>query len=269
MSEANLTKPDPFKTPIHPAALLFPELPADELRDLADNIKKHGLREPIALTHDGSQIVDGRNRLKGCKLAGVVPIFTKIGANVDPWDYVLSANLHRRHLTPAQRREVVAAVLKNKPEASNRRIAKQTKTHHETVQTVREEMEGRGEIRHVDKRTDTKGRQQPAERAKPAPAVKAQKPARDESDELTGKQKTEAKPIARRVELVEYVEARIDFAREAYEHYWDDSLSKHLREALENFKMKRTPMDIAKQAYRNLGSPSARQAFDRWRKQEG
>jgi hypothetical protein len=62
---------DPFQTPIHAAALLFPEMSADELRDLAADIKKRGLLRPIRLL-DG-MILDGRNRhelLLGWPLVG-------------------------------------------------------------------------------------------------------------------------------------------------------------------------------------------------------
>jgi hypothetical protein len=38
--------------PIHPASELFPLLGADELRELADDIEKHGLRESAALYND-------------------------------------------------------------------------------------------------------------------------------------------------------------------------------------------------------------------------
>ena len=44
-------------------------------------------------------------------------------------------------------------------------IAKQTRADHKTVGTVRAELEGRGEIPHVAKVTDTKGRKQPVRKA--------------------------------------------------------------------------------------------------------
>ena len=50
---------------------------------------------------------------------------------------MLSANIHRRHLTAEQKREIIAAVLKAQPEKSNRTIAKQTKVDDKTVAAVR------------------------------------------------------------------------------------------------------------------------------------
>src|SRR5262245_55299485 len=60
--------------PIHPAADLFPMMSPDELRALAEDIKKNGLRYPIVfcLADDGKGrlLLDGRNRLDAMELAG-------------------------------------------------------------------------------------------------------------------------------------------------------------------------------------------------------
>jgi hypothetical protein len=123
---------DPYATPAHPCAELFPLMPDDELHDLAADIKKKGLVYTM-IVQDG-MILDGRNRLKACKLAGVKGEDLKfIPCETDPLEFVLSCNLHRRHLTPAQRREVIAAVLKQRPEKSDRQVAKQTQTDHKTA----------------------------------------------------------------------------------------------------------------------------------------
>jgi hypothetical protein len=85
----------------HPAANLFPMLSEDARRALADDIAVNGQREPIVLWE--GQILDGRNRLAACDLAGVVPVFKALAHCPDPVAYVLSANLHRRHLTDDDR----------------------------------------------------------------------------------------------------------------------------------------------------------------------
>jgi ParB-like nuclease domain len=87
-------------------------------------------------------------------------------SDADPYDYVLSANVHRRHLTNEQKRELIAKVIKAKPELSDRQIGTKTGTDHKTVAKVRTQTEGRGEIPHVETRTDTAGRQQPASKAR-------------------------------------------------------------------------------------------------------
>ena len=88
--------------PVHPAAELFPMMSAEELQGLADDIREHGQREPVIL-FDGA-VLDGRNRLRACELAGVEPRFVTVESEevVDPIAFVLSLNRHRRHLTPAQ-----------------------------------------------------------------------------------------------------------------------------------------------------------------------
>jgi hypothetical protein len=78
--------------------------------------------------------------------------------------FIISADVHRRHLKPKQRREIVADFLKADPTATDRAIAEKAKVDKNTVAKVRREKETRGEIHHVGKRTGTKGRQPPAEK---------------------------------------------------------------------------------------------------------
>jgi hypothetical protein len=54
---------------IHPAAELFPMMSDDELQELGEDIKKHGLHEGVALC-DG-KLLDGRNRLDAMEMAGI------------------------------------------------------------------------------------------------------------------------------------------------------------------------------------------------------
>ena len=84
---------------------------------------------------------------------------------VDPFEYVLSVNLRRRHLTPEQRRELIAKLLKATPSKSDRQIAKTVKVSPTTVGTVRAAMGATGDVSKLDKREDSKGRHQPARKA--------------------------------------------------------------------------------------------------------
>jgi hypothetical protein len=84
----------------HPAAELFPLLDEDALEALAASIAKVGLIHPIVL-HDGL-VLDGRNRLRACELAGVEPRFAEWTGDGSITEYVVSTNLVRRHLTPSQ-----------------------------------------------------------------------------------------------------------------------------------------------------------------------
>jgi len=83
---------------IHPAADIFP-LDEGSIPDLAEDIRKNGLLTPIERFN--GQLLDGRRRMRACALAGVEPRFKDVTPS-DPVAYVLSLNLHRRHLTPSQ-----------------------------------------------------------------------------------------------------------------------------------------------------------------------
>lgn len=93
--------------PAHPAAAIFPMMSDSELLELAEDIKKNGLLEPITL-HEG-QILDGRNRLAACDIAGVEPSFQEWnGLGELPTRYVIAKNLQRRQLTIGQRAAIAA-----------------------------------------------------------------------------------------------------------------------------------------------------------------
>jgi ParB-like chromosome segregation protein Spo0J len=146
----------------HPIADMFPLLKDAEFDDLVEDIRKHGLREPISLFE--RKIIDGRNRERACIKAGVEPRYRSIV--FDNHDaaaaYVISKSIRRRHLTPEQKRELIEKVLRADPTKSDRQIARAVKVDNKTVGAVRKRAEAREEIPHVSKRTDTKGRSQVA-----------------------------------------------------------------------------------------------------------
>jgi len=93
----------------HEIAKIFPLMEGTEFDALVADIKKNGLLEPIWLYED--KILDGRNRYKACQLAGIEPQFVEYTKD-NPLAFVISVNLHRRHLTAYQRSEIA---LKLKP----------------------------------------------------------------------------------------------------------------------------------------------------------
>jgi ParB-like chromosome segregation protein Spo0J len=94
--------PPPAALDYHPAANLFPllEVESPEFGEFVRDIREHGLLQPIVL-HEGL-ILDGRNRYRACQHAGVEPRFEEWSGGDSPTAYVLSLNLHRRHLTEGQ-----------------------------------------------------------------------------------------------------------------------------------------------------------------------
>lgn len=95
----------------HPIADLFPMLAEDELKELAADIAERGLLQPIVLDAEG-RILDGRNRVAACELAGVEPEFTTYEGD-DPDGYALAVNIARRHMTKGQQAMVIAGAYKN------------------------------------------------------------------------------------------------------------------------------------------------------------
>jgi len=83
----------------HDAANIFP-LDDEHIDELADDIKQNGQLMPIEIL-DG-KIIDGRRRYTACLQADIEPDYLYVDDVEDPVAYVLSLNLHRRHLTVSQ-----------------------------------------------------------------------------------------------------------------------------------------------------------------------
>lgn len=123
--------------PVHPVASLFPMIDDDALNALAEDIKKNGQREPIIVAYldeamiDEPVVIDGRNRHAACKLAGIEPEFKFVMSlndrELSPQviaDWIISHNLHRRHLTTSQKAMVGQGYLAYlKEEAKKRQLS--------------------------------------------------------------------------------------------------------------------------------------------------
>ena len=159
--------------PVHPVASMFPMIGDDELQQLADDIEENGQHEAIVLApyhkdfvaildshglsfaddewyrvcHKYPEIdaelepdfvlIDGRNRMAACLLAGVEPIVTQeIPGNTsckdsdDPdWEqfvtaWITSGNIRRRHLSKGQLAAIAVEIEKWKAvEAKERQLS--------------------------------------------------------------------------------------------------------------------------------------------------
>ena len=111
--------------PAHAFADLFPMLTPADAEALRADIAANGLRERIVVL--GGEILDGRNRYKAAVAAGVVPeglppegddLWTSHfrrfvpAQDGDALAWVLSKNLHRRHLSEGQRAMLAADIAK-------------------------------------------------------------------------------------------------------------------------------------------------------------
>jgi len=86
-------------------------------------------------------LIDGRNRLRACEIAGVDPRFSKLNGH-DAAAYIVSANLERRNLTKGQQAMALAMIYPNpdrgrgkKDEA--RKGAETASFHYRRVQEAR------------------------------------------------------------------------------------------------------------------------------------
>lgn len=125
--------------PVHEAAALFPLLPEAELKELAEDIKAKGLIYPIVKCD--KLILDGRNRLLACEIAGVGAYFRDYktyDSTHTPTEWVLATNSKRRQLTPNQRATIAAEavpLIKKDVEGERRRKIAEARRG-ETVQKV-------------------------------------------------------------------------------------------------------------------------------------
>ena len=108
----------------HPTASLFPLMQDAEFAELKADVAANGLLEPVWLHPDGS-IVDGRNRHRACIELGIRPQFRTWSGEGSLVSFVVSMNLHRRHLTSSQRAVIALDVLPMLEEEAKERQAQQ------------------------------------------------------------------------------------------------------------------------------------------------
>ncbi len=171
---------------VHLACEMLPAMTPDALQALSDDIRTNGLQDRAKLIPDGNgyEVIDGRSRLDALEMIRPIKVFDGTVPNRrffevielegrDPFILVTSLNVHRRHLTPLQKRELIAKVLKQRPELSDRAIGDMTKADHKTVAPIRSDLERGGEIPHHRSRVGKDGVKQPSTR----PARKSTSPA--------------------------------------------------------------------------------------------
>lgn len=90
----------------HPLSAAFPSMTDAEVEALAEDIKKHGQREPGVLFE--GMVLDGWHRYLACSQIDVKFVSVDFDGD-DPVSVALSRNLHRRHLTSTQRAEAIVA----------------------------------------------------------------------------------------------------------------------------------------------------------------
>lgn len=93
---------------VHPVAAMFPEFPPEEYANLRADIDANGVRFPVVVC--GRWLVDGRTRLRACRDLDIDPPIQELEEGTDVVEWIVSANVRRRHLSTSQR-AVLAAQL--------------------------------------------------------------------------------------------------------------------------------------------------------------
>ena len=97
---------------------LLPDLSVDEFAALKADIATNGVRVPVVVTAESGSVLDGHHRIKaveelraeGRKVPDHPRQVVRFTDDEERASFVLAANLFRRHLTKAQRRELVAGL---------------------------------------------------------------------------------------------------------------------------------------------------------------
>lgn len=140
-------------------SILFPDLlrplTDEEFSGLKRSIEKNGILVPVVVDSDYG-VIDGGHRLMIAEDLGLliseIPVTRYHHLNyAGKLDLAKTLNIQRRHLDAEGKRAAIAYSLRKNPEQSNRRIASDVGAHHETVGSIRGELESTGEIRQLKK----------------------------------------------------------------------------------------------------------------------
>src|SRR5262245_6638971 len=189
----------------HPLADMFPLMEGEDFDKLVADIGKNGVQNKIVLYQ--GKILDGRNRYRAMLALEYTDEFIKADCKPlheilgyaqtrdlpkdEALKWVISANIHRRHLTPEQKHELHIKLVAAQPGKADRVLAKQAGVSHPTIAKARRAAEAIGKALPVDKRVgkDGKARRQPklTPRQRKLARIKARRErAREEGQRLAG-----------------------------------------------------------------------------------
>lgn len=179
-----------------PRYQLLPGLAPDERAALEESIADAGVLVPILVDERGA-VIDGHHRKEIADRLGVKCPSIKCPPNLTDAEkrtMSLGLNVHRRHLTAAQREGLVANSLCSDPQLSDRMHAQRTGTSHPYVAKVRARLESEGLVETVSTRFDSSGREQPA--TKPPKDATEQGSPDEASTDAAGPAVTPSAPIS-------------------------------------------------------------------------
>jgi|SRR5579864_2024626 len=150
---------------------VVPPLSPAEREALKKGILKNGVQIPIVVD-ENENVIDGAHRAEFAEELGLteIPVSVRTGLSEEQKRLLaVDLNLHRRHLTTKQKRQIVASRLKADPTQGDRQIADDVGVHHQTVGAERERLELSGEILHSSVSHGRDGRDYKRERRQKNP----------------------------------------------------------------------------------------------------
>lgn len=109
----------------HKLSSIFPLMEGEDFDALVEDMRIHGQQNEGKLFE--GEILDGRNRYRACAILKIPFECKDLPEGMDPLDYIISENLHRRHLTIAQLAAIGLLLLKMEEEKAKKRISKLAK----------------------------------------------------------------------------------------------------------------------------------------------
>src|SRR5262245_22374308 len=126
---------------------LMDPLTPEERAWLKESVREHGVLVP-GLKDEHGAVLEGHHRIElvaelraeGVQVPDPAVIIRPGLSEAEKRALVRQLNLARRHLTPEQRRKVIADQLRETPDRSNRQIAEALGVDHKTVGSVKSEL---------------------------------------------------------------------------------------------------------------------------------
>jgi ParB-like chromosome segregation protein Spo0J len=151
---------------------VMPPLSDEEYRALKEDIAERGVTLPVVLDGEGN-VIDGHHRIRAVEELraegrGVADPITMTRGDLetdeDKRDEAWRLNMQRRHLNQLQKRDAIAAKLKESPGWADNRIAQLLGVDGKTVRSVRTSLEIRKEMPKVEMLEGSDGKYYPRSR---------------------------------------------------------------------------------------------------------
>jgi ParB-like chromosome segregation protein Spo0J len=139
----------------------MPDLSPDEFEVLKHDVAENGIQIPVIQDEHG-QTLDGHQRERAARELGQKNYPVKVIAGLtdeQKWQFALSVNVKRRHLSTAQKRTLIEQELRRLPDISNHWVAENLGVDEKTVLATRKKLESTSEIPKLTKLRGKDGRQ--------------------------------------------------------------------------------------------------------------